>query len=155
MFGRERFPNSVPNRFKVWVNPAHLFLGTHQDNAKDREHKKRSRLHGPQKLTEQEALEIKGSDLSQSQLARNYKVSRATIADIQNGVTWTHIPLSSEESFECKICKNQAFRTKRYFYQKIAEGICMRCHRGLNALNNDQDCLKRAITYLNEKQPRT
>lgn len=73
------------------VNPAHLFTGTHRDNAIDREKKHRSSKHGLQKLDDKSAKEIKYSTLSQCKLSKIYGVSRATIASIQKGKTWRHI----------------------------------------------------------------
>ena len=73
------------------VNPAHLFLGTHQDNAIDREKKKRSKTHGAQKLNARQARLIKSSSLSQTKLAKKFKVSRTTIASIRKGKTWKSV----------------------------------------------------------------
>lgn len=70
------------------VKPTHLFLGTHKDNAIDREKKNRLKQHGSQKLTDKEVIEIRGSSLSQSALSKAYKVSRTTIASIRKGESW-------------------------------------------------------------------
>ena len=73
------------------VNPAHLFLGTHRDNALDREKKNRCSSHGTQKLNDEIAKEIKYSTLSQSKLSVIHGVSRTTIANIQKGKAWKHV----------------------------------------------------------------
>jgi hypothetical protein len=94
------------------TNPKHLFLGSHADNAADRNKKGRqargdrqgSRLHPESllrgsrhqnsKLTEQVVIRIrkerKGGETQQS-LANKYRVSRSTISQIVRRKTWTHV----------------------------------------------------------------
>ena len=80
------------------VRPDHLFLGTHQDNTKDKVSKNRqSALKGvvnpKSKLTEEQVLEIRSLrgfyDLKT--LAKVFNVSFCTISDICRGKTWQHI----------------------------------------------------------------
>jgi DNA-binding XRE family transcriptional regulator len=48
------------------------------------------------KLTEEQVLEIRESNLSAKCLARVYSVSRATIYLIKNNQCWKHVPLASK-----------------------------------------------------------
>ena len=85
------------------VNPAHLFLGSHSDNMKDRCDKglrpcgyadwPRGSAHPGAKLTEDQVREIRANDgrLSHQKLAAVYGVCRAHIGLIMNRKTWTHI----------------------------------------------------------------
>ena len=84
------------------VNPAHLFLGTHQDNVTDTVNKGRASGGGPRgslhhqaKLTEAQVLDIRAvyaaGTVSQRQLAREYGVDRGTIRFIVRREHWTHI----------------------------------------------------------------
>lgn len=77
------------------VNPAHLFLGTHSDNVRDRHEKRRDargEKHGCAKITKADAVAIrrarKKKTASVRQLAVEYGVSRATIYEIVNGKIW-------------------------------------------------------------------
>lgn len=88
------------------VNPRHLFLGTHLDNARDRQAKGRrparlcARRNVPQgennpraKLTEIGVMAIRSAyahgDISQAELARLHNVSANTIGHIVRGTRWT------------------------------------------------------------------
>lgn len=80
------------------VNPEHLFLGSQADNMADMYRKGRDRKrslkgeqHGQAKLTAEQVREFKQSTLSDSEAARRYGVSRATIHAIRSGKTWSHI----------------------------------------------------------------
>ena len=79
------------------VNPAHLFVGTAADNARDREAKGRRTIltraaHGMAKLTEEEVGEIReiyaAGGYSQHRLAREYGVCQATIFYVLKNITW-------------------------------------------------------------------
>lgn len=76
------------------VNTAHLFLGTHADNAADAARKGR-KPHGSNncnaKVTEAEVLEIRASNESQTVLARRYGIKPVTISQIRTRKTWRHI----------------------------------------------------------------
>jgi hypothetical protein len=67
-------------------NPAHLFLGTIQDNIRDRTLKLRS--HSP--LTVDDVTAIRASGEKQRVLAERYGVSQPTISLIRNRKTWEH-----------------------------------------------------------------
>lgn len=79
------------------VNPDHLFLGTHRENADDREMKKRGakgeRI-ANSKLTRQKVLEIrvlKESGMTQQKIATQFNVSQSAVGRILTGKTWRHI----------------------------------------------------------------
>ena len=72
------------------VNPAHLFLGTNQDNVLDMASKNR---HGQAKLTSQEVKEIRilGQYYTQEYLADLYNISQSVISFILNNKIWKHV----------------------------------------------------------------
>lgn len=79
------------------VRPNHLFLGSHQDNMRDK--KKKGRVKGSRHpgsiLTEKQVLEIrkkyKVRTISLPQIAKNYGVSWYTIGKILSGKLWKHV----------------------------------------------------------------
>ena len=77
------------------VNPEHLFLGTNQDNTADRHAKGRDACgikHGKARLTEDNVLFIRQSNLSHAALGRMFHVSASTIAKIRKRLLWKSIP---------------------------------------------------------------
>lgn len=73
------------------VNPAHLWLGTIADNARDRDAKGRQAKGedaGPAKLTLEDVLEIKASPERNFVLAERFGVSRTAISLIRRGKNW-------------------------------------------------------------------
>jgi len=81
-------------------NPAHLRLGTHQENMDDRTNQGRgANLKGEQhpiaKLTENQVIEIRAryaaGGITQQKLADEYGVSQGIISDIINRTSWSHI----------------------------------------------------------------
>jgi len=66
---------------KVCVNPAHLFLGTYQDNTDDMINKGRYR-NGRQKLTDDQVIEIIKSGATYKELAHRYGVTYGRIGQI-------------------------------------------------------------------------
>lgn len=78
------------------VNPMHLFLGTQQDNVKDMFQKNRTLRNGHNngraKLTYVKVATIRklyrATRSSYESLAKEYKVSKSTIAMIIRGETW-------------------------------------------------------------------
>ena len=77
------------------VNPDHLFLGTQKDNMQDMSNKDRSlagEKHPASKLTAEQVVEIRSSDLSQRKLAEKFNVSHSKISQIIRRVSWVHIP---------------------------------------------------------------
>ena len=79
------------------VNPAHLFLGTPQDNMADRDRKGRQMRYERMwkaKLTRQDVEDIHvlyRNGMSQRKLAKRYGVWETTIADVIHGRTWKGI----------------------------------------------------------------
>lgn len=78
------------------VNPAHLFLGTAQDNATDmcqkgRQPRPKGEAHGCAKLTEADVLEIRASTEKGKVLAARYGVAPSQISLIRNGKSWAHL----------------------------------------------------------------
>jgi hypothetical protein len=69
-----------------------MFLGTHDDNMKDRAAKKRFSPKGEEnsnsKLNLTQVNRIKYSNLSNVRLAEIYKVSASQIGKIKNGKCW-------------------------------------------------------------------
>jgi predicted DNA-binding protein (UPF0251 family) len=80
------------------TNPDHLFLGTQADNVADMHKKDRARKRGMKgtdhhsvKLTDDAVRAIRASDASDSQLAKEHNVSRATIHSIRSYRSWKHL----------------------------------------------------------------
>jgi hypothetical protein len=78
------------------VNPAHLKIGTQQQNIVDRQNKKRQAVGervGASKLTEQDVLDIRNAypAIKLRELARKYNVSEGTIRCVVRRLTWQHI----------------------------------------------------------------
>lgn len=81
------------------VNPSHLYLGTHQDNANDRSNRNRGRdqagsKHNMAKLTEAQVLQIKEkliNGATANQIMGEYSVSRMTVSNIKLSKSWKHI----------------------------------------------------------------
>lgn len=89
------------------INPAHLFLGTVQDNHADMVGKGRHRQ-GPRpdawgekssscRLTEDQVRRIILSPLSQASMAREFGVGRSTITAIRQRKTWKHIYIPPDQ----------------------------------------------------------
>lgn len=84
-------------------NPAHLFLGTQQDNIRDRDEKgrcgargrvMRGEASGAAKLTDAAVLEIRAARASGAttvELGRQYGVSSSVISRAARGLTWSHL----------------------------------------------------------------
>ena len=79
------------------VNPEHLFIGTRQDNIDDRENKHRNVIkvgeeHPRSKLTKKAVKDARHEHIvngvSFMTLARKYNVSKSTIQNAINGITW-------------------------------------------------------------------
>lgn len=76
------------------VNPEHLFAADHAGNMMDMVNKNRSYKgrgedkRGLAKLTNEQANEIRGMDMSQSKIAEIFGVSQTTIGRIKRGVSY-------------------------------------------------------------------
>ena len=82
------------------INPEHLFVGTDDDNHKDKVSKNRQikgETHGGHKLTEQDVLNIRSEyrrdiyGCGYVALGNKYNVDKLTIKTIVDRVTWKHI----------------------------------------------------------------
>jgi hypothetical protein len=82
------------------VNPAHLFLGTHADNNRDRDEKGRGKCtkgeeHTNVKLGEEQVIEIRSiytlGKMTHRQLAMYYGLSKSAIGHIIRRECWKHI----------------------------------------------------------------
>lgn len=83
------------------VNPAHIFLGTHQDNMDDCRSKGRTNggtktpMRGSQnarsKLSAEQVIAIRQDDRSQREIAAQYGVSQALVSKIKRNEMWRHI----------------------------------------------------------------
>ena len=78
------------------VNPGHLFIGSHADNAADRNRKGREAhptgiKHPMAKLAEADVLAIRSSSLKGKTLAEIYGVTPSTISRIKAGKGWPHV----------------------------------------------------------------
>lgn len=79
------------------VNPAHLFLGNHDDNMADMTSKGRQNHgKGSAKLTEAQVSEIRRAyergSITHKELAAKYGVTREAISNIIQRRNWRHIP---------------------------------------------------------------
>lgn len=76
------------------VRPSHLFLGTPQDNAKDRDNKRRQprgNTHGRAKVTQEQADEIRilsGAGQDRKSLAARFGIHTSQIGRIIRGDAW-------------------------------------------------------------------
>ena len=77
------------------INPAHLYIGTNQDNADDmveRDRSTRGEKHGSAKLTEKKVKEIRSNKKdSLIDLGKKYGVRQSTISKIKHNRTWRHL----------------------------------------------------------------
>lgn len=78
------------------VNPEHLFLGTPQDNMRDKILKGRANVQRGQdvaaaKLTEEQARSIITDPRPFAEIAEQFGVTASTISDIKNRYSWAHI----------------------------------------------------------------
>jgi hypothetical protein len=82
------------------VNPNHLFLGSHKNNAQDRDRKNRrialsGENHGRSKVTADEVRMLRelahGGTYSYRALGRKFGLNSKTASDIVNRVIWTHV----------------------------------------------------------------
>ena len=85
--------HSCDNR--ICCNPSHGFLGTSQDNNRDRNKKERQargEAIGLAKLTASDVVAIRTDRRSVALIAKSYGVCKQTIANVRSGLTWKHVP---------------------------------------------------------------
>lgn len=76
------------------VNPSHLFLGTHADNAADRARKLRGAIGERNQgaiLTEKQVLRIRKMSGTCEEIGRKFGVTKSAISRIRRRITWKHI----------------------------------------------------------------
>lgn len=76
------------------INPSHLRVGTNVDNINDKVAKNRTshgEAHAQAKLTAADVLALRDSAENVAQAARRLGVTRKTVRDARNGVTWAHV----------------------------------------------------------------
>lgn len=85
---------------RLCVNPDHLFLGTRTDNMRDAANKGRVRCpglrgekHPRARLTEENIIEIRSSNETNSFLSGKFGVSHMSVWQARTGKSWKHIPL--------------------------------------------------------------
>ncbi len=100
IWNKGRIPKGLIVRHVVCANKRcanidHLALGTHFDNAQDRDNDgntAKGEAHYKALLTEDQVREIILHKESHTIAAAKYKVGRSTIINIRCGNTWKHIP---------------------------------------------------------------
>lgn len=80
----------------ICVNPAHLFLGTHADNMRDKMQKGRhvssaGEKHGMHKLNEDQVRLIRKSTGSQRAIAKQFGISQRQVFSILHNQSWKHL----------------------------------------------------------------
>ena len=78
-------------RYKNCVNPEHLELGTHTDNMRDRIRDgttNRGNKSNTNKLTETQVREIRLSNKSQREIAKEYGITGANVWYIKHRISW-------------------------------------------------------------------
>lgn len=78
------------------ANPAHLWLGTHADNAADRKRKGRNgnqqgENQANAKLTDADVREIRQLPGTSREVAERFGVEASTVRRVRRGISWTHI----------------------------------------------------------------
>lgn len=110
----EKAKGSIPDGLMVLhkcdnppcINVDHLYLGTHSDNAADRQRRGRGGLvhgsnNGRTKITEQTAVRIKAlaGVLSASSIARSLKISITQVCAIMKGEAWACVNSKTRYKF--------------------------------------------------------
>jgi hypothetical protein len=112
------------------VNPAHLFLGTKQDNSDDAVRKGRTALlntfRGERstsaKLTDATVREILTSPESRSLIARRLGISASNIKKIRVRQTWTHVQLTEAEE-ALRLLRSSDFNGRKNSLRPTMEAV--------------------------------
>lgn len=75
-------------------NPVHLFLGTHLDNARDRNAKRRQcfgERSPAAKLTDEIVRQIRGDTRKRREIAAHYGISLSLVGFIRGNHAWKHV----------------------------------------------------------------
>lgn len=80
----------------ICVNPAHLFLGTHEDNmrdmvAKERQSRPAGSSHYRTALTESDVLAIRSDTRPRAEIAKQYGLTTKNVGKIQRHDSWKHV----------------------------------------------------------------
>ena len=76
------------------INTDHLYLGTDFDNMKDKVHKKRHSYGSKSpvaKLTEKQVIMIRSDNRLQTEIAKDYGISKGAVSAIKVRKNWAHI----------------------------------------------------------------
>lgn len=79
------------------INPAHIFIGTREENQKDMRDKGRAAKgsrNGYSKLTEEDIPKIRhlyNDGLTQKEIGKMYGVSQTVLGKVVRGITWRHV----------------------------------------------------------------
>ena len=73
------------------VNPDHLFLGTHQDNMKNRQQHLVGSLNGRAKLTVEQVLAIRADKRLLREVAKDFGIGVSRVHEIRVRKTWKHL----------------------------------------------------------------
>lgn len=78
------------------INPSHLFLGTNNDNVKDRNKKNRQyraqgERHGRSKLTTAQVIEIRSDARPSKVIAEAYNISNNYVYDLKSKKRWNFV----------------------------------------------------------------
>lgn len=79
------------------VNPAHLFLGTHDDNMRDMVAKRRQArgdAHGSAKISARDVRKIRALGMKgevRRKIAADFGIEHSTVGDILTGRSWAHV----------------------------------------------------------------
>jgi len=93
------------------VNPAHLFLGTNQDNYDDRDAKDRVRhgsRHPRAKLTEALVIELRASTESDEAWAKRMGMHPSVIRNARSGKRWKRVPGANPGFYKKRIRQQSA-----------------------------------------------
>ena len=84
------------------INPRHLSWKTRSENHRDKladETMVRGKDHPATVLSEADVRAIRADERSYTEIIRNYPVTKATITNIKQGVTWGHVPNADGSEF--------------------------------------------------------
>lgn len=118
-------------------NPAHLFLGTTQDNVDDCVAKRRHCIgerNGHAIINESDVVDIRNSRLSGQRIASKYGLSGQAVSNIRRGITWNHADGPTPDRRRGELIKGEsngrskltaadvvAIRRSKESYRSIAE----------------------------------
>ncbi|KKP77809.1 MAG: hypothetical protein UR73_C0010G0003 [candidate division WS6 bacterium GW2011_GWF1_35_23] len=134
------------------VNPNHLRLGTHQDNARDKKIRNRQPhpkgiLHGGAKINVNDVIRIrslyKNKNIKLISIAEEFNLTISTITNIATGKDWSHIPGKVKGryrkiNFEIAEEIRKLYATKQYTRKFLANKFNMTVTTITNVINNKE-----------------